>query len=106
MSGDDVRSHFAFEVELSELARLCRRPLADLVPEQLERPYEETDQPDLRGELRLGTQFRWKTFGVTIDSTVLEFVPHERRGANISGVLGRCTNCCTFFKELHKVLDK
>ena len=28
--------------------------------------------------LRLGTRFRWKTFGVTIDSTVLEFVPHER----------------------------
>jgi len=31
-------------------------------------------QPDLH----LGTEFRWKTFGVTIDSTVLEFVRHER----------------------------
>ena len=31
-------------------------------------------QPDLR----LGTEFRWKTFGVTIDSPVLEFVRHER----------------------------
>jgi hypothetical protein len=31
-------------------------------------------QPDLR----LGTEFRWKTFGVTIDFTVLEFVRHER----------------------------
>jgi len=29
-------------------------------------------------DLRLGTQFRWKTFGVTIDSTVLEFLQHER----------------------------
>jgi len=28
--------------------------------------------------LALGTQFRWKTFGVTIKSTVLEFVPYER----------------------------
>jgi hypothetical protein len=25
-----------------------------------------------------GTEFRWKTFGVTIDSTVLEFVRYER----------------------------
>jgi len=31
-------------------------------------------QPDLR----LATEFRWKTFGVTIDFTVLEFVRHER----------------------------
>jgi uncharacterized protein YndB with AHSA1/START domain len=29
-------------------------------------------------DLALGTQFRWKTFGVTITSTVLEFVPYER----------------------------
>jgi hypothetical protein len=28
--------------------------------------------------LRLGTEFRWKTFGVTIDSMVLEFVRYER----------------------------
>ena len=28
--------------------------------------------------LALGTRFRWKTFGVTITSTVREFVPHER----------------------------
>jgi hypothetical protein len=28
--------------------------------------------------LQLGTQFRWKTFSVTLDSTVLEFIPHER----------------------------
>jgi hypothetical protein len=31
-------------------------------------------QPDLR----LGTEFRWKTFIVTIDFTVAEFVRHER----------------------------
>jgi hypothetical protein len=29
-------------------------------------------------DLALGTKFRWKTFGVTIVSTVLEFVPYER----------------------------
>ena len=28
--------------------------------------------------LQMGTRFRWKTFGVTITSTVLEFVPGER----------------------------
>ena len=31
-----------------------------------------------RGELRLSTEFRWKTFGVAIDSTVCELVRHER----------------------------
>jgi hypothetical protein len=34
------------------------------------------NQPHL--DLRLGTEFCWKTFYVTIDSTVREFVPHER----------------------------
>lgn len=29
-------------------------------------------------DLALGTKFRWKTFGVTITSTVREFIPHER----------------------------
>ena len=29
-------------------------------------------------DLALGTKFRWKTFDVTITSTVLEFVPYER----------------------------
>jgi uncharacterized protein YndB with AHSA1/START domain len=29
-------------------------------------------------DLSLGTRFRWKTFGVTVQSTVLEFVPYER----------------------------
>jgi hypothetical protein len=28
-------------------------------------------------DLSLGTRFRWKTFGVTIQSTVLEFLPYE-----------------------------
>jgi uncharacterized protein YndB with AHSA1/START domain len=28
--------------------------------------------------LKLGTRFRWKTFGVTLDSVVEEFVPGER----------------------------
>jgi hypothetical protein len=29
-------------------------------------------------DLRLGSKFRWKTFGVTLDSEVEEFVPSER----------------------------
>jgi len=29
-------------------------------------------------DLRQGTRFRWKTFGITILSTVVEFVPYER----------------------------
>ncbi len=29
-------------------------------------------------DLKLNTQFRWRTFGVTISSTVLEYVPGER----------------------------
>ncbi len=29
-------------------------------------------------DLELNTQFRWKTFGITISSTVLEYVPGER----------------------------
>jgi len=29
-------------------------------------------------DLALGTRFRWKTFGVTIESTVLEFKPYQR----------------------------
>jgi hypothetical protein len=29
-------------------------------------------------DLQKGTRFRWKTFGVTITSTVLEYVPRER----------------------------
>lgn len=31
-------------------------------------------------DLAQGTRFRWKTFGVTIESRVLEFVPGERIG--------------------------
>ncbi|NOX83286.1 MAG: SRPBCC domain-containing protein [Alphaproteobacteria bacterium] len=34
------------------------------------------DAPD--GRLTYGARFRWKTFGVTINTTVEEFVPHER----------------------------
>jgi hypothetical protein len=30
----------------------------------------------------LGTRFRWKTFGVTVESTVLEFMPYERLAWN------------------------
>ena len=29
-------------------------------------------------DLTLGTRFRWKTFGITIESTALEFLPYER----------------------------
>lgn len=31
-----------------------------------------------RSYLEMGTRFRWKTFGVTITSTVVEYVPNER----------------------------
>ena len=37
-------------------------------------------------DLALGTRFRWKTFGVTIESTVLEFVPEERIAWDAQGV--------------------
>ena len=33
-------------------------------------------------DLALGSKFRWKTFGVTIESTVLEFKPYERLASN------------------------
>jgi hypothetical protein len=49
------------------LGGLNGNPETDLLP-------KNQTQPDLRlGELCLGTEFRWKTFGVTIDSTVPEF---------------------------------
>jgi hypothetical protein len=42
---------------------------------ETDQPPKNQTQPDLRlGELRLGTEFRWKTFGVAIDSTMPEFV--------------------------------
>jgi len=31
-------------------------------------------------DLMAGSRFRWKTFGITIDSTVMEYVPGERIG--------------------------
>jgi uncharacterized protein YndB with AHSA1/START domain len=37
-------------------------------------------------DLRHSTRFRWRTFGVTIDSTVLEFVPGERIGWDAHGI--------------------
>ena len=43
----------------------------------------------LRGaapDLAPGTRFRWRTFGVTIDSTVLEFVPGERIAWDAHGI--------------------
>lgn len=44
--------------------------------------YPNSDNVELAGEsttdLAAGLRFRWKTFGVTIDSTVEEFVPGAR----------------------------
>jgi uncharacterized protein YndB with AHSA1/START domain len=39
-------------------------------------------------DLRKGTRFRWKTFGVTLTSTVLEYIPEERIAwdAHASGI--------------------
>ena len=43
--------------------------------------------PDGGGpDLTLGARYRWMTFGVTIDSTVLEFVPEERIAWNARGL--------------------
>jgi hypothetical protein len=36
-------------------------------------------------DLALGTRFRWKTFGVTIESEVQEFIPYERLAWNAVG---------------------
>lgn len=36
--------------------------------------FLEGETPDLN----MNTRFRWKTFGITIESTVLEYVPNER----------------------------
>ena len=44
--------------------------------------YPNSHNVRIQGEppdrLALGTQFAWRTFGVSIRSTVQEFVPHER----------------------------
>lgn len=36
--------------------------------------------------LEPGTRFRWKTFGVTITSTVLEYIPNERLAWDAKGI--------------------
>lgn len=38
----------------------------------------DTGLEETEPTLQLGTRFRWKTFGVTITSTVLEYIPFER----------------------------
>ena len=50
------------------------RLLADVGSDSSNVHLKNQSQPNLR----LGTEFRWKTFGVTIDSTVQELVLHER----------------------------
>lgn len=64
-------------------------------------------QPDLD----LGTKFRWRTFGVTIDSTVMEFVPPERiawdaHAAGINGyhafLIQRTGSCHVVTEETQK----
>ena len=44
--------------------------------------YLNSDAADLAE----GTRFRWKTFGVTIESTVLELVPGERIAWDAQGI--------------------
>lgn len=51
-----------------------RATLANLVSNSANMVFLSGQPPDLT----LGTRFRWKTFGVTIKSTVLEFLPYER----------------------------
>jgi uncharacterized protein YndB with AHSA1/START domain len=38
----------------------------------------QIENPTKSSELALGTHFRWKTFGITLDSVVEELVPAER----------------------------
>lgn len=59
---------------------------ADLWPQWYVNARNVEYQNQAERELRLGTQFRWKTFGVKVDSTVLEFVPFERIGWNAIGI--------------------
>ena len=47
-------------------------------PEWYENAANVSIRDALDGRLFDGAQFRWKTFGVTIDSTVEEFVANER----------------------------
>ena len=39
-----------------------------------------------QSELRLGTMFTWRTFGVKLKSTVQEFVPNERLAWSARGL--------------------
>ena len=57
--------------------------MADLVPE-LERCPAASISP--QSELRLGTMFTWRTFGVKLKSTVQEFVPQERLAWTARGI--------------------
>lgn len=41
--------------------------------------------PGAPPDLALGTKFRWKTFGVRLESSVREFVPYERLAWNARG---------------------
>jgi len=59
-------------------------------------------------ELRLGTRFRWKTFGVAITSTVIEYVPNGRMAWDAHGLgvdayhawaLAPCTRGCYVLTE-------
>lgn len=47
------------------------RVVIDCARFHLDHPYQKPNPP-------LGTELCWKIFGVTLDSTVLEFVRHER----------------------------
>jgi hypothetical protein len=58
---------------------------ADLWPEWYTNSKNATYLEPSEGPLRLGTTFRWTTFGVTIVSRVTEFAPCERIAWNARG---------------------
>ncbi|HUK80793.1 MAG TPA: SRPBCC family protein [Nitrososphaerales archaeon] len=51
--------------------------------------YANSENVEVEGggpDLQAGVSFRWKTFGVTLDSKVEEFVPSERMGWTARGM--------------------
>lgn len=73
-----VRNELAMSAPLERVwAWLIRAPLwPDWYENSAKVRFLDGSGPDLAE----GARFRWRTFGVTIDSRVLEFVPRQRLG--------------------------
>ena len=59
--------------------------------------FLEGKEPDLAA----GTRFRWRTFGVTIESEVVEFVPRERLAFYLGGPLANLVATLPLFAALN-----